>query len=268
MSTAVDYGRDICGRCHSVIAMPGDGSESPHVCLYAPVPWRRLWLEAGIKQHILRLMAGHAVRFGNARIASRFFRPEHAVECPVAAYIPDHTPLAGASEREGPFEPGCPPPPVLMSDLLLWSREDFEAVDSVGRRTLEKLEGWLRSHDLELASRDREAVVVHLVGAIRHIQDGRARARGFEDRTVRMRDRARSATDTSIQQLGRELDDHRYAPDVLPRMVISVLPRMVISGAGAVSEPERPPDAVGWLDGVGQSGGVPYALVRWRRPPR
>ena len=187
---SVDYDHDVCARCHRVIDLPGDGSPSSHVCVHDLVPWRRIRREARFPAPALRRLARTMVRFDQAR------DPVYGtVSVDGDVTVPDLSSLVGDPRREGPFEPACPPPPVLMSDLLLWSREDLTAVDEVGQKLVDRLEAWLQSHGLELARRDVDGTIAHLAGALRRIF-------GTEDVKFSSRE--------SVRQLGRELDAHRY----------------------------------------------------------
>ena len=134
---ALDWTRDVCERCSEIIEMPGDGSASPHVCIHDFIPWSQL-REAGV-----------------ARREMSALQASTHVATPLCSDV-------DLPARTGPFEPGRPPPLVLVGDLLLWTREDLLAVAGVGGRTVEAIVRWLERVGLQLAPHD--GMALHLIG--------------------------------------------------------------------------------------------------------
>lgn len=146
----VDWGRDICSRCHLVITMPADGGCSTHVCVHDPVPWESI-ANSGVRAAALRSIGMYALRLGF--IYATRERPE---------VYPELGSLLNSPLREGPFEPASPPPPVLMGDLLLWTEQDLLALPDVGPQTLRAIRSWLAEQGYTLARRDVPAAIEHL----------------------------------------------------------------------------------------------------------
>ena len=152
---AVDWTRDICERCLRVIEMPDDGSESAHVCVHDYVPWRQLY-QTGIRRRALRNIQAYAPRLGRVAVP--------AGPVTIWGLSIEHFDDIDSPDRMGPFEPATPPPPVLVSDLLLWTREDFLDVPGVGPRTVAAIERWMARHGFRLQERDHGALRIHLAG--------------------------------------------------------------------------------------------------------
>ena len=161
---AVDYLRDVCTQCLTVITMPSDGGPSKHLCIHDEIPWGDLVRDRVLTQSIAEFLPvilmntiGDSLALFDAdlddvrRWAAAKGRP-----------IDDDQVLADLRQT-GPFEPGSPPVLRKVSDLLTWSATDLLAIGGIGLRTITKLQRWLVARGHELVARDeRETLRMYL----------------------------------------------------------------------------------------------------------
>lgn len=122
--------RDICERCEMIIQMPPDGQASSHLCLDMPVPWKEL-----ADRHIVS-------RGADAVIRHSILRQPMPYQVEIISQFHEETTI-DSPNRMGPFLPYDPPPPLLLSDLLMWSRSQFAHLYQVGPQTMSRLQRWI-----------------------------------------------------------------------------------------------------------------------------
>lgn len=206
--------RDVCEKCHRVMAMPDDGSPPEHLCLHDPVPWYDLLIHSPARSRIRDscLDRGALIR----------------TEVPLED-------LAGDDPSQmGPFAPGEPPRPRLVGDLVLWSRSELRTL-GLSRPAILRLENWLAEHDLAL----NQPNPVFLKNFLRAQLLARYEGLPLERRTYRL-----NAIPSGVRALRDELDRIAWNANsgLLPRSAPAD-ERTVYIGVPEVGVPEITIDA-------------------------